>query len=514
MPGGLASWLGDDECAKAKLPKRPRLPSRAAAAPVIDVDATSPGTTAAGGGKTNRLRAPAGKGAWDPFSSKGKREDASQDAFALMRKGAAAAKPPAASTASASSPPAWREGSRPPASSWDPFGPPCADGKENRGNAFSKLLAAPASQQHGPHGKSSFGGSVKKTKLNNGSGGGGGSSEADAVTRFCECPVCGKRVIIELCSKHLDTECSGLKIDETPPEPPRDGPGTAESISSATTPSASLAPVVSKKSSPLERPAISAPTLGSPVCGGGEGNTSDTDDPAASPPKPVVAALRTIDNPGRPCETPGCGASAEAEASDQGAARDPLTSAAATAATKSTASRRKASSGAPPPLRSGRKGAAGATAAAEEEKAMTKCPVCGQSVQADLCSWHLDHECAGVCPAPAAAASSVCDGKSTGGDSSRSKREAGGEEGAAGNEAKGGLNALAAELTCPICLCVFEDVHSLPCSHRFCRECIMGCFKSSKRQECPLCKIPAWKRDLTRDVSLQNIILAYRRMAA
>lgn len=38
-------------------------------------------------------------------------------------------------------------------------------------------------------------------------------------------------------------------------------------------------------------------------------------------------------------------------------------------------------------------------------------------------------------------------------------------------------------------LCVFEDVHSLPCSHRFCRECIMGCFKSSKRQECPLCKV-------------------------
>lgn len=54
-------------------------------------------------------------------------------------------------------------------------------------------------------------------------------------------------------------------------------------------------------------------------------------------------------------------------------------------------------------------------------------------------------------------------------------------------------------LPCPACsptfapcarsLCVFEDVHSLPCSHRFCLECIMGCFKSSKRQECPLCKV-------------------------
>lgn len=197
MPGGLASWLGDDEAAsKTKLPRRPRPQGRgqvAPAAPVIDVDAASPNATAEGGGKTNRLRAPAAKGAWDPFSSKGTREDARQNAFALLRKGAAAAKPPATSTASTPSPPAWREGSRPRASSWDPFGAPLADGKENRGNAFSKLLAAPASQQHSTQRRASSGGPGKKTKLNS-SGGGGGSPEADAVTRFCECPICGKRV--------------------------------------------------------------------------------------------------------------------------------------------------------------------------------------------------------------------------------------------------------------------------------------------------------------------------------
>lgn len=268
------------------------------------------------------------------------------------------------------------------------------------------------------------------------------------------------QVIIELCSKHLDTECSGLKIDEAPPVPPRDGPGTAESLPSATLASASLSPAVSEKPAPLQQPAASVPSLGMSV-EGGEGKRSDTDDPAAllSNPLMTVAALRTIDNPGKPGKTPGCSASAEAEASDKGAARNPLTSVAATAATKSTASRRrKASSGAPPSLRSGRKGAAGATAAAEE-KAMTNCPVCGQSIQADLCSWHLDHECAGVSPA-LAAASSVCDGKSTGGGSGSTREADGGEGGGgseeaarkkdAGNEATGGLSALAAELTCPI----------------------------------------------------------------
>lgn len=199
MPGGIASWLDDDEAAKkinAKLPRLPRVPSTCAAAPVIDVDAASPDSTAAGVGKTNHLQVPAEKEAWDPFSSNGTCEDTNQNAFALLRKGAAAAKQPATtSTGSTPSPSAWREGSKPPASSWDPFGASSADEKENRGNAFSKLLAAPTSQQHSAQkGRSSFGGPGKRTKLNSSSSGGGGSPDADAVTRFCECPVCGKRV--------------------------------------------------------------------------------------------------------------------------------------------------------------------------------------------------------------------------------------------------------------------------------------------------------------------------------
>ncbi|CBN79250.1 conserved unknown protein [Ectocarpus siliculosus] len=139
---------------------------------------------------------------------------------------------------------------------------------------------------------------------------------------------------------------------------------------------------------------------------------------------------------------------------------------------------------------------------------MTTCPVCGEQVQADLCSLHLDTDCSG-----GGRKEEVRDevGSGNGGEADSGKTV---PKRDTGSEAAGGLNALAAELTCPICLCVFEDAHSLPCSHRFCLECILGCFKSSKRQECPLCKIPAWKRDLTRDVSIQNIIAAYRRMAA
>ena len=95
---------------------------------------------------------------------------------------------------------------------------------------------------------------------------------------------------------------------------------------------------------------------------------------------------------------------------------------------------------------------------------MTECPVCGQNVQADLCSWHLDHECAGVNQVPAAS-SLVCEGRSTGGVGGHKSetREGGAGGGSAGggsdeaarkkdadSEATGGLNALAAELTCPV----------------------------------------------------------------
>lgn len=264
------------------------------------------------------------------------------------------------------------------------------------------------------------------------------------------------QVIIELCSKHLDTECTGLKVDARTRAPARDGPGSAESPPPATLTSASPALAVSGTPAPLQQPASSAPPFGSPA--GSRKGGSDSDGRTSLPPKPAVAAVPTADDRGRTGEDPDCGADTGGGASAKGAARSPLASAAATAATMPPADRRRKSSrGATPPLRKERTGAAGAAAAAAAvtEKAMTTCPVCGQDVQADLCSWHLDHDCAGATPAPAAP--SVCEGKGTGGVGGNEREEGrGGGEGAvapkkdAGNEATGGLNALAAELTCPV----------------------------------------------------------------
>lgn len=212
MPGGLASWLDDkSNSRKSKLPSsataahdvhRERKASQVVS--VIDVDAASPDAAVARGEKASNtpLQASAGKPAWDPFSSNSARVDAREDAFARLRQGAAAAKQQPTTpttTASTPSPPTWRRESPPSSSSWDPFAS-TADGKENRENAFSKLLAAPC-QQHSSHKGRSLvggGGSSKRAKPSAptamAAGLGGTASEAGAVTRFCECPVCGKRV--------------------------------------------------------------------------------------------------------------------------------------------------------------------------------------------------------------------------------------------------------------------------------------------------------------------------------
>lgn len=209
MPGGLASWLDDESISrKSKLPSKATGGAHKSRASLlssaIDVDAASPDATNAGGGRNN-LNLPqtsAEKPAWDPFSSNSSCVDAREDAFSRLRQGAAAAQqqPATSTTASTPSPPTWRE--PPSSSSWDPFAS-TADGKENRGNAFSKLLAAPG-QQHSSHkGRSFVGGPGNRTKLNGiimAAPGGTGTEAEEAVTRFCECPVCGKRVRLGVCA--------------------------------------------------------------------------------------------------------------------------------------------------------------------------------------------------------------------------------------------------------------------------------------------------------------------------
>ncbi|CAM9354004.1 unnamed protein product [Ectocarpus sp. 4 AP-2014] len=486
MPGGLASWL-DDTNGQPHVRRRNDTCSADRMASVSVIDEVAP---------SSQGPAPcsAEKESWDPF-----RSDCHEDAFARLL--SAANRPAASSTTTASTS---QPAAAPASSSWDPFAS-TGDGKENRGNALSKLLASPSQPNGSSKGRSGPSSAKRKrpavgsTLLNATAAAGGaragGAGNAEAVTRFCECPVCGQRVLIELCSKHLDTECNGLNATppaatetaKSPLSAATERRGASEPLPSATPPPPAL-PAVSNRSVLASRPPE-------------EGKDDDG--------RVWTAARVAKGVPREQRQQPsGDAASAEDDASSARAAASTfpapaeapafVTAAAAAAAAKPAASSRR--------RKLGRKRGAAA-------EAMTTCPVCGKQVQADLCSLHLDTDCSGVEPSGGGRKEEVRDEVDSGNGGEADSGKAVPKKDA-GSEAAGGLNALAAELTCPICLCVFEDAHSLPCSHRFCLECILGCFKSSKRQECPLCKIPAWKRDLTRDVSIQNIIAAYRRMAA
>ena len=108
------------------------------------------------------------------------------------------------------------------------------------------------------------------------------------------------------------------------------------------------------------------------------------------------------------------------------------------------------------------RGSAGAAAAAAGlSEAVISCPVCGQKVRADLCSRHLDTDCAGMSPAdPPLLGTSAGGGIKKEGDGGSEKREEGVEatdrvaaeakREKEASEAAGGLTALGAELTCPV----------------------------------------------------------------
>lgn len=89
--------------------------------------------------------------------------------------------------------------------SWDPFSSkPDEEGKENsRGNAFLTMLAAQVGSNSGG-GRSALAGKSRVADMKNAGkrkrvGGGLTGDTVGAATRFCECPVCGKRVR-RLCS--------------------------------------------------------------------------------------------------------------------------------------------------------------------------------------------------------------------------------------------------------------------------------------------------------------------------
>ena len=74
------------------------------------------------------------------------------------------------------------------------------------------------------------------------------------------------------------------------------------------------------------------------------------------------------------------------------------------------------------------------------------------------------------------------------------------------------LERMAEELTCRICCDLFTEPYSLPCQHSFCRECIHECFKVTARMQCPLCKAPAWLRQLAPNHTLAGIVEVFTQM--
>jgi len=75
------------------------------------------------------------------------------------------------------------------------------------------------------------------------------------------------------------------------------------------------------------------------------------------------------------------------------------------------------------------------------------------------------------------------------------------------------LERLAQEMRCSLCLDTFDDPHSLPCQHSFCKECIFDALRLTSTMACPLCKAPAWKRQVAPNHTLAGICAAFRQMA-
>ena len=77
------------------------------------------------------------------------------------------------------------------------------------------------------------------------------------------------------------------------------------------------------------------------------------------------------------------------------------------------------------------------------------------------------------------------------------------------------IDRLAQELRCSLCFETFDDPHSLPCQHTFCRACIMGYFRQQARQQqaCPLCKAPTWRRQVAQNHTLAGIVRAFNEVA-
>ena len=151
------------------------------------------------------------------------------------------------------------------------------------------------------------------------------------------------------------------------------------------------------------------------------------------------------------------------------------------------------------------------------------CPACGQAILLNSLNDHLDNGCPSA-PGGCDDASAISVSLGHGNAESHGVRNTGvlplcswrcRKNRAVGNDFLScivgmPLDRLAAEMRCSLCLDLFDDQHSLPCQHSFCHECIMGCFRVTRCMQCPLCKAPVWKRQVTPNHTLAGIVEAFR----
>lgn len=261
------------------------------------------------------------------------------------------------------------------------------------------------------------------------------------------------QVIIDLCSKHLDTECRG------PSSKTNRGSSTVDASRSPSTPSstaitATKTPLSFKRPPATVTPSDTSTSPGSlkrmprkaTVCT--EATVHSNIHPKATA---IVASSKTS-----PCAKRQHGAGLAGQrtltsadfvgASDE--AYRPRTDVTPIRSPSTVATRLKS-----PRTLSGR--------ATRDSAPVTACPVCGKHVRADLCSLHLDTDCSGVGPASpasdkdrAAGSGEIGKDEEVMGLNISSKdteaEEEGGRRGKLDAVRAGGLEALAAELTCPV----------------------------------------------------------------
>lgn len=64
------------------------------------------------------------------------------------------------------------------------------------------------------------------------------------------------------------------------------------------------------------------------------------------------------------------------------------------------------------------------------------------------------------------------------------------------------------DLTCIICLNIFNNPCSLPCGHCFCQTCIMEQIRY--KAKCPMCKTPTFNHKLPINIALKNVVEKYK----